>query len=218
MTRPPRDLTRRGRGAASVGAAAALAGVVAISGCGTGTPTPASSTRATAAASSSARWFAAAYPNAAATVSPTVAMPEPAETDQGSASAVALAGVRALLQCDTAVDADPNQTARRAIAWLAPRFAAEVRTAAPIAAPGARWNTWATHRAYCQVSTALAADDRPPDTAGTAHRQVVATVRPVGRDRWRGAADREVLFVTLTRTASAGERAPWRLAAESTGS
>ena len=133
-------------------------------------------------------------------------MPTPGDVNQTDATAVALAGVRATEQSDTLLDSDPNGTAHRAIAWLAPSFAATVRHAPPVAAPGAQWNTWATHHAYLRVSTALGGDDHPRDTARSALRQVIATIHPIGRDQWRGAAYTDVVFVALTRLAVG-----WRL-------
>lgn len=130
--------------------------------------------------------------------------------DGADPSAVALGAVRAIESSDTAVDADPNATVQRASAWLTPSFAAQVRRYRPVAAPGAQWNEWTTHKAYVQVSTSLGDDDQPPATATRAYRQVVAELHPTGRDGWRGLAERVVVFVTLTRTAGAA----WRVSAE----
>jgi hypothetical protein len=129
--------------------------------------------------------------------SPVRALPGPAVT--AGINAVAAGGVIALGSADTTIDTDPNATARRAVTWLDPAFAAQVRAFPPIQAPGAQWAQWASHRAALRVSTRLGGDEHPPDTATTAYRQVLATVAPVGRDGWTGPLLHQVWFVTLTR-------------------
>ena len=133
----------------------------------------------------------------------------PASVDQHSATAVALAGTRALLALDTTVDAGSNATARRQQVWLTPAFAKQVQSAIPIAAPGAVWTSWAHHRAHLTVRTALGGDDLPPSKAGTAYRQVLATLTPTGRDGWHGSPQQRVEFVSLARIAGG----VWRIAA-----
>jgi len=122
---------------------------------------------------------------------------------------VALAAVKAIESSDTRLDADPNDTAKRASAWLTPAFAQQVRAYPPVAAPGATWNRWAAHHAYVEVTTSLAGDDHPVDSATAAYRQVVAVLHPVGRDGWVGPAQTVVVFVTLTPV-----HGQWRLANE----
>ncbi len=122
-------------------------------------------------------------------------------------NAAAVAGVRAIESADTTVDADPHDTVQRAAEWLTPAFAAQVKAYPPVAAPGATWNGWAAHRAYVVVTTRLGGDEHPPDTATTAYRQVIAVLRPVGRDGWHGAAVTAFVSVSL---AKVGRQ--WRLA------
>jgi hypothetical protein len=133
-------------------------------------------------------------------VAPALPVPAASTVNGTDANAVALAGVQALEQFDTAVDADPNSTAARAAAagWLTPGFASQVRDYPPVAAPGAQWTEWASHRAYVQVATSLGGDQHPPDSATTARRQVIAQLTPVGRDGWTGPTQTAVSFVTLS--------------------
>jgi hypothetical protein len=185
--------------------AVAATASTALAGCGrSSTPTAARPGRSTAPAASP-------YPRSSSTASPAVPMPDPASVDGSNVDAVALMAVRALKQSDTAVDADPNDTARRAIGWLTPTFAGQVRAYPPIGGPGAQWNTWAAHQAYLDVTTSLAGEDHPPDTATTAYRQVVAVLRPVGRDGWHGDPVRQVVFASLARIDGR-----WRLDREQT--
>lgn len=141
--------------------------------------------------------------------SPATAMATPTPSIGRDVDAVALQGVQALESSDTAVDTDPNGTVRRAAAWLTPAFAAQVRSYPPVSAPGAEWNLWSSHRAYLAVSTSLGGDDRPAASGITAYRQVVAVLRPVGRDGWRGAPQTAVVFVDLALVGDV-----WRLSSE----
>jgi hypothetical protein len=192
-------------------AAAVAFGVGLVAGCGhltsngsgqQGLPGP-------AAASLSAN----PYPTVTAPAAPALPLPETSSVDGQDPDAVALAGVQALEQFDTAVDADPNDTARRAAAagWLTPAFAQRVRTYRPVAAPGVTWSDWAAHRAYVQVTTSLAGDEHPPDSATTAHRQVAVQLNPVGRDGWTGPTQAVMTFVTVSLLDG-----QWRLASAQT--
>jgi hypothetical protein len=151
-----------------------------------------------------------AYPSPPGHASPALVVAGPSSVNGSDASAVALAAICAIESSDTAVDADPHATVQRARAWLTPAFAEQVRRYPAVAAPGAQWNTWSTHRAYVQVATSLGGDDQPEETGTHAYRQVIAVLHPIGRDGWRGQPQRRVVFVTLTRTPGA----PWRIASE----
>lgn len=171
---------------------------------------PASSpgaSRQSAAARSLPQRSPSPYPALRSRLRPAVPLPAPTGAREQTATGVALAGVRAWFSYDTGVDSDPNGTAERASAWLTPSFAVQVRRSRPVAAPGAQWNGWAAHRAYLRVTTSLGGDDHPPDTAASAVRQVIAVLRPVGRDGWRGPVSRQVVFVVLARA-----RGDWRVA------
>ncbi len=153
------------------------------------------------------------HPTVTATGSPAALAPGPSRVPHESGvNAVALAGVKAIEQADTKLDADPNDTAKRAAAWLTPTFTAQVRAYPPVSAPGATWNEWAAHQAYLVVTVSLAGDDHPADSSTTASRQVIAELHPIGRDGWRGAVRTETVFVTLS---AAGGR--WRLASAKSG-
>lgn len=125
-------------------------------------------------------------------------MPEPRSVNQHRADQVAVAAAIALSASDTTLDADPNQTARRAIAWLAPSMAEQVTKFPPVAAPGAHWTTWAAHRAYLVPKPVLVEDSgRPTDSAAIAYRQLAVTTTAIGRDGWKASPDRSILFMTL---------------------
>jgi hypothetical protein len=185
-----------------------VAGVI-LAGCGqftavTGSPTPAPKRSVQA-------FTASPYPSKVAGAR--AAMPDSRPGVNAGVDRVALAGVRAVEASDTAADAEPNDTVRRAAAWLTPAFVARVRAYPPVAAPGASWNAWAAHRAYLKVTVSLTGDDHRADSTRVAYRQVVAVLHPVGRDGWRGQPLTRVVFVSL-----ATVRGQWRLAAErSTG-
>lgn len=178
---------------------------VLLVGCGrlTSPPPPAASS------SSAPLVSVSPYPSSSFSGTPPVPVPSPATVNGADVDAVALAAVRAIESSDTRLDADPNDTVKRASAWLTPAFAAQVRAYPPVAAPGVTWNLWAAHRAYLKVITSLAGDDHPVDSATAAYRQVVAVLHPVGRDGWAGPAQTTVVFVAL-----APVHGQWRLSSE----
>lgn len=131
----------------------------------------------------------------------------PTAVTASTANAAALAGVVAIESADTTADANPHDTVQRAVAWLTPAFAVQVKAFPPVAAPGASWDTWAAHRAYVVVTTRLGGDEHPSDTAATAYRQVIAVLHPTGRDGWHGRSVTELVSVSLVKAAG-----QWRLA------
>lgn len=134
---------------------------------------------------------------------------KPAAVNNRDATAVAVAVVAMTFRHDTAIDNSPSDAQRRARYWLDPPLTAQLADG-PVAAPGAQWNTWVKHRAYTTTTTAADATEygAPADTATRADRAITVTVRPIGRDRWRGPAQRHALYVTMTRT---NTTAPWRV-------
>lgn len=142
--------------------------------------------------------FTAARPPAGGV--PAVPLPRPAGVDRQDPDAVARAALTTLSTHDTAVDHGIGDAARRALPWLSGDFARDVLAAPPVAPPGATWSSWARHRAVVTSSLTTSHDDRPADTATTAYRQYIVERRPRGRDGWRGAPTRSVLFVRLSRT------------------
>lgn len=190
--------SQQGRVVVGLGLVAVL-----LVGCGRLTSPPAASS------SSAPLVSVSPYPSSSFSGTPPVPVPSPAAVNGADVDAAALAAVRAIESSDTRLDADPNDTVKRASAWLTPAFAAQVRAYPPVAAPGATWNLWAAHRAYLKVMTSLAGDDHPVDSAAAAYRQVIAVLHPVGRDGWAGSAQTTVVFVAL-----APVHGQWRLSSE----
>jgi len=113
----------------------------------------------------------------------------------------AQAALRVLYGSDSTLDAQPMDAEKRALPWLGGPFAAAVRAAAIVAAPGAVWNGWAAHRAHLVVTlTRGYTDGAPPDTPTAVYRQWRITQTPVGADHWTGSSVRFVVAVQLTRT------------------
>ncbi|WP_067067585.1 hypothetical protein [Carbonactinospora thermoautotrophica] len=137
-------------------------------------------------------------------------LPDPQKVDGADPDAVSRAAVTVMWTMDTTIDTSQYQAELRAAPYLTADYAARLRQYPPVAAPGAQWNQWAAHRAYTTVRLTPGYDDRPLDTATTAHRQWSVTATPIGRDGWRGQPVTATVFVTLTRT---GPGQPWRVAA-----
>jgi len=113
----------------------------------------------------------------------------------------AQAALRVLYGSDTTLDAQPMDAEKRALPWLGGPFAAAVRSAHIVSAPGAVWNGWAAHRAHLVVTlTRGYTDGAPPDTPTAVYRQWRITQTPVGADHWTGSPVRFVVAVQLTRT------------------
>ncbi len=120
---------------------------------------------------------------------------------------VARAALQVLFGSDTTLDAQPMDAEKRALPWLGGPFAAAVRAAAIVAAPGAVWNGWAAHRAHLVVTVARGyTDGAPRDTPSAVYRQWTVTQTPVGADHWTGSPVRFAVAVQLIR---AGGR--WQL-------
>jgi hypothetical protein len=177
-----------------------------LASCGTGATAaggprdPASPGNALTTSSSAAASQPAPLPRKTPTQGATAVfpIPEPRSVNQHRADRVAVAAAIALSASDTTLDADPNQTARRAIAWLAPSMAEQVTKFPPVAAPGAQWTTWAAHRAYLVPKAVLVEDSgRPADSAAIAYRQLAMTTMAIGRDGWKASPVRSILFMTL---------------------
>jgi hypothetical protein len=125
--------------------------------------------------------------------------PESTRTSRDPA-VVAEAAVRVAFTCDTRLDSGPVDAEKRALPWLGGSLAAQVARAAPVAAPGARWNLWAAHRAHLVVGVAAADDTRPTDTPSTAYGQWVVTQTPIGAAGWVGPPVQSVVYTITTRT------------------
>jgi hypothetical protein len=142
------------------------------------------------------------------TKAPAGGLPRPSQVNSADPTAVAVTVAAVTFRYDTAIDNSPSDAHRRTKPWLADTLARQV-DGGQVAAPGAEWSTWVQHRAYT-TSTAVDAteDGAPQDTATRADRTISVTVQPVGRDRWRGAAQQYALFITLTRPSTT---APWKV-------
>lgn len=100
--------------------------------------------------------------------------------------------------CDR--DSGPAAATRRALASLAPPMSTDVLGAPPVAAPGAQWDLWASHRAMLTPRVTPGNDPTPPDTPTTAYRQYQVTQTVRGADGWVGPDQVTTVFVTLVRT------------------
>ena len=205
---PPRQRP----GAQAVGLTMIVLLAVGVAGCSRIDPTT-----ATARSGASATMQSIASRSVPATGRPTGSsgaprggLPDPAGVEGARPDAVARWVLNAWCGYDTALDYGPSDTARRAVPLLTPALATTVRQAAPIAAPGAAWNTWARAHAYATVHLTPSGDDHPPDSALQAYRSYLveitlhaeATTRPVGQVHLVG-------YVELARTRPGD---PWRAA------
>lgn len=140
---------------------------------------------------------------------PPVPLPQVGQVAGADATAVARAAVTVMWTYDTTIDTSPYGASVRAAPFLVPSYAAQIKAAPPVAAPGADWNLWSAHRAYTVVSLTAESDSgAPPDTDTTAYRQLGVTITPTGRDGWRGQPQTQTVFVVLNRS---GSSAAWRV-------
>jgi len=177
------------------------------------TPGPTGSSASDAAATTRAAAAAPGSPAAAASTTPYPrgragtpfgGLPAASTRTSPYPLVVTTAALRVFYGSDTTLDAQPMDAEKRALPWLGGPFAAAVRSAATVAAPGAVWNGWAAHRAHLVVTVARGYDDgAPPDTATAVHRQWLITQTPVGTGpgttRWTGTPVRTVFYTTSTR-------------------
>jgi len=117
---------------------------------------------------------------------------------------VTTAALRVLFGSDTTLDAQPMDAEKRALPWLGGPFAAAIRSAAIVAAPGAVWNGWAAHRAHLVVAVARGyTDGARADTPTAVYRQWTVAQTPVGirsgGARWTGTPVRTVIYTITTR-------------------
>jgi hypothetical protein len=155
-------------------AVAAATVLLAAAGCGSAPP-------GTPAATASASQFPSPEPLPGGTPGKLpVSLPAPATVDDTSATAVSRAAVIIEWTMDTVTDTSQYQAELRSAPFLAPAYLAALQAAPPVAAPGAQWDQWASHRAYTTVALRAEHDDPPPDTPVLAHRQWGITVTPRG--------------------------------------
>lgn len=147
------------------------------------------------------------YPTSTSTAQPR-GVPQGARGVLSSDSlAVATRFVQMSYAQDTTIDTSPWDALKRASVLATATYGAQIRSSQPVAAPGAQWNTWATHHAYTRVTvTQQATEDQPPPSTTTAFYtftvkvsvvETASTVAPV------------VVFVHVTRPVT---DQPWRVA------
>jgi hypothetical protein len=142
--------------------------------------------------------------------SPPVPLPAPSTVNDQDASAVSKAVVTIQWTMDTTIDTSQYQAELRSARFLTPSYLANVKAHPPVAAPGAQWNEWSSHRAYTTVATLAEHDDQPADSATEARRQWGITVTPHGRDGWTGSPTTATVFVTMSRARTGS---PWLVSA-----
>jgi len=139
---------------------------------------------------------------------------DPATINQSDADAVGQAALTDMYRHDTSIDASPTDALRRSMPWLSARYQKTVTAAQPHGG-GSSWTSWATHKAYTQVTVTLEHDyGQPADTTTVASRVYAVTITPTGRDHWRGTPATTAVFLTLTRTDA---QHPWRVDTLTTG-
>ncbi|MGK5557668.1 hypothetical protein ACSNOI_39275 [Actinomadura kijaniata] len=189
----------------------AAAGTVSCSaGTGAAPPPTASPAAGSTAAppsvsSSTAAPSTASSPTPSATSSVTV--PGLDHVDGTDPTAVSRAALTAMWTVDATSDTSQADAYRRASPYLTTSYYADL-TAQPVTTPIPQ--QWRDHRAYTRVE--LTADrpegDLPTSGPYSTYRAWKLTVRPIGRDGWRGAALRLSAFVRLERPA---KPFPWRV-------
>ncbi|MGW3200124.1 hypothetical protein ACWDBD_37270 [Streptomyces sp. NPDC001118] len=140
---------------------------------------------------------------------PPVPLPAASAVKRDDPDAVSQAAVTIQWTMDTAIDTSQHDAELRSGAFLDPAYLATIKKNPPMAAPGAQWMEWASHRAYTTVTTKALHDERPADTATQARRQWLVTATPHGRDHWTGRPVTNTVFVTMTRSGTG----PWRVSA-----
>lgn len=118
----------------------------------------------------------------------------------------------AVYRVDTTVDRGPEDAYWRAAAYMDAPLAAAVAVAYPVPQTP-QWQQWAEHRGYTDVQVdPYAGDALQPVTVREAHHAAVVMVMPIGRDGWRGPAQRRTVVCTLV-AADTG----WRVSSYETG-
>lgn len=137
-------------------------------------------------------------PNSApvASVLPTRSTADPS-VDYNKPAHVCEALAATVHRVDTVVDQGPQDAYRRATAYMDPQLAKAI--AVTHAVPETvQWQQWRAHRAYVDVRLdPYAGDALPEPNAGEQHHAVLVTVWPIGRDSWRGPAQRRTVVCAL---------------------
>jgi hypothetical protein len=132
-----------------------------------------------------------------------------AGVDMQSSTAIAQVALKALWTVNAAADRSPFAAEVRATAYMTPAYAAEIRGAPPVAAPGAQWQSWVDHHVVTTVVLLAEHDSGAPlSTPNTAYLQYGVTITPHGTDGWTAPPNTLTEFVVLSRR---GPRSPWRV-------
>jgi hypothetical protein len=192
-------------------AAVAAAAVLAAAGCSSNHSTVTTVGGKAPAPSASGSSFPTSEPlPTGAAGTPPIPLPAPSTVNDQDPNAVSKAVVTIQWTMDTTIDTSQYQAEMRSAPFLTPSYLAILKAHPPVAAPGAQWNEWSSHRSYTTVATLAEHDDQPADTATEARRQWGITVTPHGRDGWHGIPTTATVFVTMSRS---GPGSPWRVSA-----
>jgi hypothetical protein len=135
---------------------------------------------------------------------PKVTLPAPSSrgpgVDMDDANSVAQAALKVLWTVNAVVDKSPYAAELRATVFVTPAYAAEIRSTAPLAAPGAQWRAWVVHHVTTTVRLFTEHDSgAPPSTSTTVYLQYGVTVTPHGVHGWKAAPDSYTEFVVVTK-------------------
>jgi hypothetical protein len=133
-------------------------------------------------------------------------LPVPGRIDQRDATALSKGALTLMHTVDSTVDAGMRDAKLRAAAYLTPDYTTKLKAEPPQYLPG----EWRRHRAYLAVRLKPLPREAgaPPDGPTAAYRQWEMTTTPTGRDEWRGASSRSVIYTALARSSTTE---PWRV-------
>ncbi|MEO3828178.1 hypothetical protein [Actinomadura sp. B10D3] len=191
------------RSAGCVVAAAALA-----TGCSGGGGGP--DARPTGRTTETTTSLPSAVPPTTAPSPPPDDLPTPVRIDDGNATALSQGALTIMYTVDSTVDAGLRDAKLRAAGYFTDEYTAVVQAEVRQYVP----TEWHKHRAYLAVRLRPLYKEQgaPTDGPTAAFRQWEMVTRPTGRDGWRGAPSRSVVYMELTRPSP---RAPWRISSVS---
>lgn len=133
-------------------------------------------------------------------------VPTPGRIDQQDATAVSKGALTVMYTVDSTVDTGLRDAKLRAKRYLAPEYIANVEAEPRQYVP----DEWRQHRAYLTVRLKPLALEAgaPSDGPTAAYRQWEMTTTPTGRDDWRGAPRKSVVYMALVKSS---ERESWRI-------
>jgi hypothetical protein len=133
-------------------------------------------------------------------------LPTPRRVDQKDATALSKAALTVMYMVDSTVDAGLRDAKLRAARYLTRDYMAKLKAEPKQYVPG----DWRQHRAYLAVRLKPLRREAgaPSDGPTAAYRQWEMTTTPTGRDDWRGASGRFVVYMVLARSSTAES---WRV-------